>query len=141
VLTTFKQKAEAARAEHSASVAPVAPPPYTARRVKLILTQPQAQPEKEGEDLAMAVDEGNEVSHAITGSFSYQFLTFERLLRAVGGLGLPHGLPLRESGRTRRQRPKRLQNAAPGQRNAHTLPILSRRVQTPKIPAVICPGE
>lgn len=139
MLTIFKQKAEVARAEHPANIAPEVPPPT--RRVKLILTQPEAQPEDDREDLEMAVDAGNEVSDAITGSFSYQFLTFERLLRAVGGQVLPCWLPLQESGRSRRQRPERLQNAAPGQGNAHALLILPRSVPTSKFQKENWPGK
>lgn len=111
----------------------MAPPPLP-RKVRLLLSEPQAQPEEEGEDSTMALDEESAVSDAFTSSFPSQFLTLERLPRAVGG----QGLPLRESGRARRQCPEGLQSAALGQGNAQ---ILSSRLQAKTIPTLKLPEK
>lgn len=124
MLTIFKQKAEAARAEHSASIAPVDPPPY-ARRVKLILPQ-QAQPEKEGDDSAMAVDEGGEVSDAITGSFFHQSPIFKKVSQSRGR---PKAAALATSTRKRKS-----SSAAPRE-------AVKRHAQSKKRPRATSPVE
>lgn len=85
------------------------------RKVRLLVKEPGEKQEKEeGEESPMAVDEGEgggegeEVSAIVTSLF----LTFERILRAVGGL------PLRENGRDRLQHRVELKSAVPGRHSA-----------------------